>query len=131
MRRGWRAPAILGLVLAMALAPAACGDSATAPEIPTVSGSWSGTSQGLTLNLTLSEGAGGAVAGSGNISGGGYNLALIVRQGTHNDPAVSLILGATGYEDMNFAGRMSSEMDITGTLNGSGFDNFNFNLTKK
>jgi hypothetical protein len=126
----WR---VVPMLVALALAATACKDSSTAPATPpTVSGSWSGTSQGLTLNLTLSEGADGAVAGSGNLAGdGGGNLALIVRQGTHVDPNLTLILGATGYEDMNFAARLSSTTQMTGTLNGSGFDNYNLNLTKK
>ena len=120
------------MLVALALAATACKDNSTGPAAPpTVSGSWSGTSQGLTLNLTLSEGVGGAVSGSGNIAGGGLNLALVVRQGTHVDPNLTLILGATGYEDMNFAARLSSATQMTGTLNGSGFDNYNLNLTKR
>ncbi|MEQ9398188.1 MAG: hypothetical protein RJQ04_03380 [Longimicrobiales bacterium] len=123
--------ALFFLVLVTAAA-SACGDGATAPEPdPVVSGSWSGTSQGLTLRLTLSEGAGGAVSGSGNITGGTDNLALTVRQGTHTYPSLSLILGAQGFEDLNFAGTLVSETQIAGTLNGSGFDNFNFNLSRQ
>jgi len=131
MRRGRGTPGRLGLALALVLALAACGDNGTEPELPTVSGSWSGASQGMTLNLTLSEGVGGAVAGSGNISGGGLSTALIVRQGTHAHPDVSLVLGAQGYQDLNFTGRMSGETQIVGTLNGSGFDNYNFNLARR
>jgi len=132
MRRGWRTSAGLGLALALALAPVGCGDSGTGPELPpTVTGSWSGTSQGVTLNLTLSEGVGGAVAGSGNIAGPDGNISLIVRQGTHAHPDVSLVLGTQGYQDMTFSGRMSGETQIAGTLNGSGFDNFNFNLGRR
>ena len=36
-----------------------------------------------------------------------------------------------GYEDMNFTGRMSGETLISGTLNGSGFDDFNVNLGRR
>lgn len=123
---------VFPLMMALALSAAACKDSGTAPEPdPTVSGSWSGTSQGLTMNLTLSEGVGGAVSGSGNIVGDADNLALIVRQGTHVYPNLTLILGATGFQDLNFTARLSSATQMTGTLNGSGFDNFNLNLTKK
>lgn len=128
-RRAWTAL----LLLAVMLAAQACGDdSPAAPEPdPVVSGSWTGTSQGITLNLVLSEGTGGAVAGSGNMSGGDLNVALIVRQGTHVYPNVTLVLGAQGYEDLNFAGRLTSATAMAGTLNGSGFDDFNFNLVKR
>lgn len=118
----------------LALPPllAACGDSATEPEPdPLVTGSWSGTSQGVTLNLTLTEGVGGSVSGSGNMAGSLDNLALVVRQGTHSYPSLSLVLAATGYEDLNFAGRLLSEDEISGTLNGSGFDDFNLNLRRR
>lgn len=128
-RRVWTAPVVLALMLA---AQACGGDGPVAPEPdPVVSGSWTGTSQGVTLNLVLSEGIGGAVAGSGNMSGGGLNVALIVRQGTHVYPNLTLVLGAQGYEDFNFAGRLTSGTAMTGTLNGSGFDDFNFNLVKR
>ncbi len=124
----------MALMALFALLGAGCGDSSTEPEPvpdPVVSGSWSGTSQGFTLNLTLNEGIGGAVSGSGNMTGPDGNLALIVRQGTHSYPNLSLVLGAAGYEDLNFAGKLVTETMISGTLNGSGFDDFNFNLTKQ
>lgn len=123
---------VMLLTLVLSMSVAACGgDSPTEPEPdPTVSGSWSGTSQGLTLNLVLTEGVGGTVSGSGNVSGPDGNIALTVRQGTHTYPNLSLILGATGFEDMNFSGRLTSETTISGTLNGSGFDDFDFNLVK-
>lgn len=129
-----RAPALAAAILlpALLLATAGCGDSGTEPRAdPTVSGSWTGTSQGVTVNLVLNEGTGGAVAGSGNISGGELNLALIVRQGTHAYPNLTLVLGAQGYEDMNFTGTLLSETQIAGTLNGSGFDGFNLNLARQ
>jgi hypothetical protein len=124
---------MLPLLLALTLPLAACGDSSAEPEPPppTVTGSWTGTSQSITLNLTLSEGLGGSVAGSGNIVGPDRNIALIVRQGTHVYPDLTMILGATGYTDMNFTGRLSGATQMSGTLNGSGFDNFNLNLTKR
>jgi len=131
MIRRLKAPGLV-LGLTMALALAACGDGATEPEPdPTVSGSWTGTSQGVTLNLTLAEGLGGAVAGSGNVVGPDDNIALIVRQGVHVYPDLTLVLGATGFTDMNFTGRLSSGTQMAGTLNGSGFDSFNLNLTKR
>lgn len=122
--------AVLSLALAL-VATGAC-DGGTAPDSdPMVSGVWSGSSMGITLDLTLAEGDGGAIAGSGHIGGGGLNVALDVSQGTHVDPNVSLLLSAQGYEDMNFSGRMVSDNEISGTLNGSGFSDFNLNLRKE
>jgi len=118
--------------LAVALSLAACSESPVEPvPDPMVSGAWTGTSQGFTLNLTLSEGIGGAVAGSGNIAGGDLNTALIVRQGSHSYPHLTLVLGSQGYEDFNFAAQLVSATQMAGTINGSGFDDFNFNLTKR
>jgi hypothetical protein len=119
------------VMTAMALSAGSCGNGATAPEPLTVSGSWSGTSQGVTLNLVLLEGVGGGVSGSGNLVGSTDNLALVVRQGTHADPNLTLVLGATGYQDMNFSARLTSANEMAGTLNGSGFDNFNLNLMRR
>lgn len=128
-RRVWIAAAWVAVLLA---AGACSGDGPVAPEPdPVVSGSWTGTSQAITLNLVLSEGIGGAVSGSGNMSGGDLNFALIVRQGTHVYPDLTLVLGAQGYEDFNFTGRLTSATAMTGTLNGSGFNDFDFNLVKR
>ena len=123
------------LVLPLALTAsllAGCGDSPSEPEPdPVVSGSWSGASQGLTLNLTPNEGVGGAVSGSGNTASEVDNHALTVQQGTHTYPNLSLVLGASGFQSLNLTGRMVSEDGISGTLNGSGFDDFNLNLRRR
>ena len=123
---------LLFVIAAVALSTAACGKDSTAPDPPPlVSGSWSGSSAGITLNLTLQEGTDGAVSGSGNMDSGYDNLALVVRQGTHVDPNLTLILGATGYEDMNFTATVTSATQMAGTLNGSGFSDFDLNLAKR
>ena len=128
---GARASLLLAIT-ALALSTAACGRDSTAPDAPpSVSGSWSGSSAGITLNLTLQEGTDGAVSGSGNMDTGLDNLALVVRQGTHVDPNLTLILGATGYQDMNFTATVTSATQMAGTLNGSGFSDFDLNLVKR
>jgi hypothetical protein len=102
----------------------ACGSDSTGPEL-TVAGAWSGTGSGITLQLTLSVDADGAVSGSGNISGASLTTALAVTQGTYVDPNVSLVLHAEGYEDINLTGTLQAEGNqIVGTLNGSGFTGF-------
>ncbi|MFQ5538646.1 MAG: hypothetical protein ACE5GJ_14490 [Gemmatimonadota bacterium] len=114
------------------LAAGACGDTPAEPEPdPVVSGSWKGSSLGITLSLVLAEGLGGAVSGSGNVSAPDLTVALTVRQGTHTYPNLSLVLGAVGYEEMNFSGKLVTETLITGTLNGSGFEDFDINLAKQ
>ena len=110
---------------------AACGSDATAPEPdPAVTGSWSGTGSGFTLQLTLNEQPDGSVAGSGSITLATGPIALTVLSGTHAFPNLSLTLGATGLLDINLTGTVTSATMITATLNGSGFSDESIDLTK-
>lgn len=111
----------------VALAAASCGDD---PD-PTVSGAWLGISQGVTLQLTLSQNDMGTVTGSGTIASEATTTALTVGSGTHVYPNLSLTLQLTGFEDMNYTGTLSSPTTISGSLNGSGFDDFAINLEKQ
>jgi len=107
-------------VLALILALAACGGDATGPKTPSVSGGWTGTvMEAGSLNLTLVE-TSGTLTGSGSLSAGTFAAALTVT-GAHAHPNVSLTMKSAGYEDMNFAGTMTDDRTIAGTLNGSGF----------
>jgi len=109
-----------------------CGDDAVTPEPdPTVTGSWSGTTGDTTLQLTLNESATGTVTGSGNLSAPGVSLALTVSNGTHVFPNLSLILSASGFQDINLAGTVTSATSIAATMNGSGYANDAINLTKQ
>ena len=111
---------------------AACGSDATAPEPdPTVTGSWSGTGNQFSLQLTLNQQPDGTVSGSGSISSAVGTLALTVLNGTHAFPNLSLTLGATGLLDTNLTGTVTSPTTIAATLNGSGFSNESINLTKQ
>ena len=108
--------------LLLCLALAACGDSPTQPTI-TLTGAWSGTIDGQTLYLVLSEGAGGTVTGTGSLTYPGEGgVALTVRSGTHVTPNVSLVLEASGYDDTSFTGTVTAS-EIQAYLNGSGFLN--------
>ena len=125
MRKGWA-----GLVVVLLLA--GCGtETLTEPEPdPTLSGHWvgstpvatsSGGSYTLTLDLTLLETVG-TVAGSGFLSAEGLvSLALSVKQGTNNYPSFSLVMGASGFQDITYSGTFNSATEILGKLNGSGF----------
>ena len=120
------------LPIVATLAACGSGDDATGPDLTlTVTGSWTGTTGQITLQLTLSEQAGGNVVGSGNISAPGVSFALTVLNGTHAYPSLSLTLGATGVEDMNLSGTVTSATTIAATLNGSGFNNVNITLNKQ
>ena len=107
--------------LLLCLALAACGDSPTAPTI-TLTGAWSGTIDGQTLYLVLSEGAGGAVTGTGSLTYPGAGGVALTASGTHVAPNVSLVLEASGYDDTSFTGTVTAT-EIQAYLNGSGFLN--------
>jgi len=108
----------------------ACRDEPNAPKTPTVTGSWSGTTDNATLSLTLTESSDRSVSGSGHISSPSNSIALTVT-GTHAHPSVSLILKATGYQDVNFQGEFSADDRIIGSLNGSGFRNDAITLRRR
>jgi hypothetical protein len=127
MKQHTRTLSRLFLLLPLCVILAACGDDAIEPEAdPTVSGIWSGTSGATTLTLTMNEAADGTVTGSGGLAG----VALGIRSGTHVFPNLSLVLAPLGAQDADFTGTVTSATTIEGTLNGSGFINENFNLTK-
>ena len=119
-----------GLIACLALA--GCGsDTIVEPDPdPMVSGSWSGQTGDLTLDLTLTEGSGGSVSGNGVIADSQSNIAVIVRAGTHVYPNLSLTLGSTGYTDFNFTGQLVSATLIAGSLSGGTVSSLDINLTK-
>lgn len=113
--------AVLSLVL---LSLAGCGDDGPSePEIPSLTGAWSGSASGYTFNLTMTESAGGILDGNGSINGPGFAAAMEVS-GRHAHPSVSLTIVPAGFEPLNFQGTMADDRTINGTLNGSGFNNF-------
>lgn len=119
------------LLPAVFVLAAACGSDATGPESTNVSGTWTGSSSGITLSVTLSEGSDGSLSGSGNISGGTESFALTVSSGTHAGSTVSFTMESAGFRDLNYAGTLQSPTSMSGSLNGSGFNNTNLNLTKQ
>jgi hypothetical protein len=116
-------------IMALALLLGACRDS-TGPRSATMTGSWSGSSGGVTLNMILSEGSGGAITGTGSIAGEGGSLALTIS-GTHPHPNVGLTLASPGFDPMNFAGTFVNNNLVSGTLNGSGFLDFAITLHRQ
>jgi len=121
------------LLTAAALTLAACGDSPSEPAPPpkpNVSGVWQGTLGTGTMRLTLNHDTlSNNLSGSGNITGQGVAIALSAN-GNFADNTVSLTLSSQGYEPMNFTGKHASAT-ITGTVNGSGFDDAAVTMVKQ
>lgn len=91
-----------------------------------VTGTYSGTGNGFTLSLTLTENSG-AVSGSGTINVG-QSIPLTVS-GTFNAPNVNLTL-ASQFDPITLAGTVSDDGNtINATLSGSGFNNDAVTLT--
>jgi len=109
---------------------AACGGDSSGPKT-TVAGNWtgSGTTSGgsaFTLGLVLVENAG-AVTGTGTLAGG-TSIALTVT-GTYSAPSVGLTMSSPGFSPLNLTATVSGK-SMTGTLNGSGFNNTAITFTK-
>jgi hypothetical protein len=109
----------------------ACGGD-SGPSAPNVEGSWTGTVTGTTGSGTLTFSAtetDGTVTGNGTLSASAGSLPLTVS-GTFAAPTASLVLHAEGFEDVNLTGTVS-ESELTGTLNGSGFQNTAITLQRQ
>lgn len=100
----------------------ACGgdDDPMEPTTPTLDGSWTGSTDGITFDLTLNEAEDGSVTGGGNISSDTESASLDVT-GTHVNPDVTLQMTSTGFEDVNFSGELATDDRMVGELSGSGF----------
>ena len=123
-----RAPLAVLAVLFLA----ACSDS-NEPSRIEIEGSWTGqfaTSGGtpVTLNMTLIE-TNGAVTGNSTLVTSGGSIAETVT-GTYSPPSVSLQFHSDGFEDSNLSGTVG-ESTLTGTLNGSGFNNIAITLQRQ
>jgi hypothetical protein len=119
------------MAVGLALIGAACGGD-SGPNPIDVQGAYVGTIQGSgspgQLQLTLVE-TSGTVTGSGSLSGVSGAVALTVT-GNYTEPNVSLGLHAQGFEDINITGSVTTTK-ITGSANGSGFQNGVVDLTRQ
>lgn len=106
---------------------AACKDS-TAPQ-PSPHGNWSGTTDGMTLNLNLTVN-GGTVTGTGSFVGGGETFPLSVT-GDFSHPIVALTLSSTQFAPVAFTSVSVTATTMTARLNGSGFENDAIILNRK
>lgn len=124
-----KARSVFSLVsVVMVLAMSACSDSPTGPDRVSIDGTWSGSTSGLNVTVTISE-ADGSVTGSGNMSGPGGAIATQVN-GTRAGANLSLTLTAQGFAPTNFTGTIQNATTITGSLTGSGFADTAITLTK-
>ena len=114
---------------AAALVLAACGGGgdSTGPSTRSLAGGWQGSTGGVTIALTLTS-TNGTVSGDGSMTSVAAAIAVVVT-GTYADPAVSLTLVAQGYQPLSFTGTRAGGQ-ITGTLNGSGFNSVPITLYK-
>lgn len=127
-KRRWVRTAVkLSAVLLMV----GCGGD-SGPVVIDVQGGYAGTIQGSgspgQVQLTLVESAG-TVTGSGSLSGPSGAVAVTVT-GSYAQPSVSLALHATGFEDVNVTGQVTATK-ITGSANGSGYNQAVVNLTRQ
>ena len=88
-------------------------------DVPSLSGPWTATVPGGTLNLTLDD-AHGSVTGTGAIVSAASVQPVIVT-GSHGHPTASLALNATGFQTATLAVAFTGAATLAGTISGSGF----------
>lgn len=93
----------------------------TGPDLPDLSGSWTGANEQIGLTLTLSEGRFGDVQGTGMLNAGASGFPLVV-QGEHRHPDVSLTLRISEDQEIQLDGTLVEGAVMSGSLNGPGFD---------
>lgn len=117
----------------LSLAFAACSDNPTEDTEPVITGRWFGqtTIQGTPLSMELQMQENG-----GNVNATG-NMVLVeplavTATGVYNFPSLSLTVRSSGYADMSFTGELGADGDaISGSMRGSGFDNFSITLRRQ
>jgi hypothetical protein len=122
------------IVLAAGLTLVACGsgDGITPPKTVDPEGTWSGTfqadSQDVTLTMNLTESSG-AVTGDGTLvtTAGSFPLTI---SGTYDSPRLSLAITTPGFDLVSLVA-IVAEASMTGTIGGGGFKNDSFTLDKQ
>lgn len=126
MRRGvrvvppWRGP----WIVLIALLAACSGDKSVAPAAFTLTGSWIGTASGTTVVMNLTQ-TNKDVSGTGTFADNSGGNAITIF-GTYDANPLTLTINFpnTVYKPITFSGAVTSATSITGTLNGSGYNNF-------
>lgn len=110
----------LTLFLGAAAFALACS-STTGPEVPDLSGSWTGANEQVGLTLSITEGRFGQVQGTGMLNAGSSGFPVVVR-GEHRHPNVSLTLRLSEDQAIQLDGTLVEGAVVTGSLDGVGFD---------
>jgi hypothetical protein len=122
------------IVLATGLTLFACGsgDGVTPPTTVDPEGTWSGTfqadSQDVSLTLDLTE-TSGAVTGNGTLVTTAGSFPLTVS-GSYDKPRLSLGITTPGFDTVSLVA-IVGETSMTGTIGGGGFNNESFTLDKQ
>jgi hypothetical protein len=122
----------VGVFAILALCVACGGDNGTGVNNSpsALTGKWHGTNSGTDLDLTLSENGGGAVHGTGQLSGFAGGI-IVNADGSHSGTGFTITLSHTGFQSATYAGAMLADTLLAGSINGSGFVNFNETLYRQ
>ena len=128
-----RNTATLPLLLVLMLSTAACSENPVEDEDPSLTGRWSGqTTIGgtpLSMEIQMQENNG-SVNATGNMVF--VEPLAITATGVYNFPSLSLTVRSSGFADMSFAGELGADGNsISGSMRGSGFDNFAITLRRQ
>ncbi len=120
------------LLIALTLTSAACSDNPVEAD-PSLTGRWFGqtTIQGtpLSVDLQMQENAG-TVNAVGNMVF--VDPIAVTASGVYNFPSLSLTVRSSGFDDLSFSGELGADGNsITGSMRGSGFDNFSVTLRRQ
>lgn len=132
MIRLLRNTSALALLIAAGTLLGACSDNPVEAE-PSLTGRWFGqtTIQGAPLSVDLQfQENGGTVNAAGTMVL--IEPLAVTATGVYNFPSLSLTIRSTGYTDMSFSGELGADGNsITGSMRGSGFDNFSITLRRQ
>jgi hypothetical protein len=115
--------------IALAMAGVAGCSDATEPETTSVTGGWSGSAAGMSLNVGVTE-EDGKFSGFGNFSDRFGSIPVTVHGG-RNGRSIAMMLRADGYEAAAFKGTLVDPVTMRGTLDRSGFENDSITLYKR
>lgn len=115
------------------LTTAACSDNPTEDDEPVLTGRWFGqtTVQGVPLSMEVQmQENNGIVNATGNMVF--VEPLAITASGVYNFPSLSLTVTSTGFADLSFTGELGADGNsISGSMRGSGFDNFSITLRRQ